>query len=352
MSYDSDLNPVLEQASNEQLQPIVDAILKASHTESLSDDPKYKQYAPDHSKYTDVIADEIRLFGGHTLVNLFRKEGPAYQDIVKDVAKKLKVEFRESDTVSVIERAILMHMLKDMIKDFTPEQIQQLKNEPNSSEIVRKMLEGQEFDNDALDKLSPSAFVLATTVLLSTAARLAIVGGLGTAAAASAALSFAGGRLLGLLGGPLAWGATIAYGAYELGGEAYRVTIPCVVNVAMLRLYKGSSASEQRYFDYVSQHRLPGHKPDALSDKAARLGNESVQTAIEYENAQPGRTLSNDSQEAKEQSLVGASKPIMSYEEFRKQFSLDAEDSDADSSSKPLSKSDQAFLRTTIKKRS
>lgn len=348
MSYDRDLNPVLELAANEQLQPIVDVILKASISESLSHNPKYQQYAPQHNKYADVIADEIRLFGGHTLVNLFRKEGPSYFEIVKDVAKKLKVKFLESDSIDMLEKAILIKLLQDMLKKFTPEQVQQLKSESDYSEIVRKMLQEQDFDRDTLDKLTPSAFVLATTVFLSTAARLALVGGLGTAAAASAAFSLAGGRLLGLLGGPLAWGATIAYSAYELGGEAYRVTVPCVLNVALIRLYQRSSVTEKLYFDYLSKRKLPygGTEQEALPGA--------------QQEALPGSKTGNESkklgQGAAQIESYGKSEPILTYEEFRAQLK-DSEggilekDAPSNESSRSISSADEDFLRTTIKTR-
>ena len=63
---------LLDSSSNEDLEPLVEYILKAS-TESLSDSPQYKRYHPDHSRYVDTIYEEIRLFGGNTFVNIFRK---------------------------------------------------------------------------------------------------------------------------------------------------------------------------------------------------------------------------------------------------------------------------------------
>ena len=58
---------LLDSASKEDLEPLVEYILKTS-TESLSSSPQYKRYRPDHTRYVDTIYDEIRLFGGNTFV--------------------------------------------------------------------------------------------------------------------------------------------------------------------------------------------------------------------------------------------------------------------------------------------
>lgn len=253
MSYDRDLNPVLEKASNEQLQPLVDAILKASVSESLSSDSNYKSFAPDHSKYVDVIADELRRFGGHSIVNLFRGEGPSYFEIVRDVADKLKVKFLESDALAQIEIKILAELISQTVKNLTPEQYQELKHNVDARKIVNHLLKDQDIDKDALSKLSPSAFMIFATVVLSTAARMALISSVG---AAGVAASLVGGRLLGILGGPVAWGLTIAYSVYELGGEAYRVTVPCVLQVALLRLFQNSDPEAQQYWLDLNKRKL------------------------------------------------------------------------------------------------
>jgi hypothetical protein len=46
-SYDPDLTPVIEQSDNEDLDPLVQIILKAA-TYFLEIDKNYKKYKPDH----------------------------------------------------------------------------------------------------------------------------------------------------------------------------------------------------------------------------------------------------------------------------------------------------------------
>ena len=74
--YDPDLNPVLEAASNEELEVIHDILLNKT-LEGLSGQDAYKEHYPNHREYADLIAEELRDFGGNTLVNIFRQEGPS-----------------------------------------------------------------------------------------------------------------------------------------------------------------------------------------------------------------------------------------------------------------------------------
>jgi hypothetical protein len=88
MSYDPDLSPIIAKASNEDLDPLVQYMLKAN-TNFLEISDNYKLHEPDHSKYKDLIEKEMRLFGGNSFVNLFRETGPSYLEIAGDVADKL-----------------------------------------------------------------------------------------------------------------------------------------------------------------------------------------------------------------------------------------------------------------------
>ncbi len=86
---DFTLVPLLRQCSDDDLEPLVRFIKKAELTETLSESYGYCTHYPKHSKYADQIAHEIRLFGGNSIPNFFRDEGPPYKEIVQDVAKKL-----------------------------------------------------------------------------------------------------------------------------------------------------------------------------------------------------------------------------------------------------------------------
>ena len=93
--YDNDLNPIIEKASNEELQFLVDVLTKTM-TNGLNSTEEYKQFSPDHRKYANLIAKEIREFGGNSFVNVWRKEGPAYKEILCYVSNLNKLSKSKS----------------------------------------------------------------------------------------------------------------------------------------------------------------------------------------------------------------------------------------------------------------
>ena len=88
VAFDPNLNPVIDAASNDELD-VLHALIKTKLSETLSIQEAYKKHYPDHQKYADLIAREIRDFGGNSVANVVRGKGPAYHDIVCDVAKAL-----------------------------------------------------------------------------------------------------------------------------------------------------------------------------------------------------------------------------------------------------------------------
>jgi len=78
---------LLSVCDNSELDPLVQIIVNAS-TNSLDSSPTFKLHSPNHTKYYNEIADEIRSFGGHSIRNAFRGSGPEYAEIVEDVCSK------------------------------------------------------------------------------------------------------------------------------------------------------------------------------------------------------------------------------------------------------------------------
>lgn len=187
--------------------------------------------ARDSGRYSkrdyQVLAQEIRLFGGNSFLNLFRKEGVSYEEIVKDAAKQLKVEF-SSSPVYLIEQAILGRILMRAFDDM--------------SEIER---------NAVLTELGISSYSLAGPAVAIAAISAAKAGGLATfhmacivANAVAKALIGKGltfvatgqvMRTLSVAIGPIGWAITALWTAADLASPAYRVTVPCVVQLAYMR---------------------------------------------------------------------------------------------------------------------
>ena len=195
---DLTLAPLLRRCSNEDLEPLV-KLLTDPVTADLDDEEKYQKYYPDHSQYTEEIAHHLRRFGGNTLVNIPRGEGPSYEEIVQDVADKLGVEYEYDEPVEKTEKKVLrevvhrasesdeisLHEKEDLVKAF--------------KEMGRKNRD----------------FEAVLDIVIAIAIRLLLRG-----------------TLLRAILGPLAWALIVI----DIAGPAYRVTIPGVCLVAYLRL--------------------------------------------------------------------------------------------------------------------
>jgi uncharacterized protein YaaW (UPF0174 family) len=229
MSYDFNLNPVLEKATNEDLQYLVEIINKAI-TNSLENDELYKKYNPDHQKYVSVIASEIRAFGGNTLANVFRSgKGPEYKEIVCDVADKLKVPYNKSFSIEKVEDAILETVLTQALEKMS---------ESEKQDLLKEIGEGKNYSitGPALTTAFITIFRMGgfksyqLTVIIANAIIKTVLGH-GLRLGANAGLT----KIMAILTGPIGWIVTGIWTAIDIAGPATRVTIPTVLYVAMLR---------------------------------------------------------------------------------------------------------------------
>lgn len=225
--YDEDLNPILSQVENEDLETIVD-YLKTKMSEFLTVSDAYKEHYPNHQKYADLIAKEVRDMGGNSFANLFRGEGPTYKEIVCDVADKLKVSYNKTRSTEDIENAILEKILTDALESMSDEE---------KKELLTSLDPGVNFKNAAFTTAAFQAIFRAggfksyqlTVIIANQIAKLILGHGLrlGTGAALTKAMS--------VLTGPIGWAVTCIWTAIDLAGPSYKVTIPCVIHTAMLR---------------------------------------------------------------------------------------------------------------------
>ncbi|MFG9747714.1 ubiquinol-cytochrome C chaperone family protein [Pseudomonas aeruginosa] len=95
------------------------------------------------------------------------------------------------------------------------------------------MLKLHDFCNRALYRTS--------TVIVNSMAQQLLGHGLRSAVVAGG--TFAGGRAVAALAGPVGWVIAGVWTAVDLAGPAYRVTIPCVLHIAMLRLKARAEAA-------------------------------------------------------------------------------------------------------------
>ncbi len=229
LDYDHTLNGVLERASNDELEILHAVIMRKSITETLSIHDGYRRHYPDHAKYVDLMAKEIREFGGNTFANFARGSGPSYHDIVCDVAAALKVPFNKARPVEDIEAAILTTVCEKAFESMTPEERLELLSKigkPNMSSVkggsvmaLQTILRAGGFKSYQLMLIVANALVKA-----------AIGRGL------PVVVNWLAAKGLSIAIGPIGWTASVLTTLNQLAGPSHRVTVPSVIHVAGLRL--------------------------------------------------------------------------------------------------------------------
>ncbi len=231
--YDEDLE-FLSEIKSENLGDLVYLLTygkkgKKRLTENLTKSTAYKQYYPNHNKYWKDIAEELQKYGGNTFMNKLNKEGVLYKEILIDVCKKLKVNFNEKSTVEIIENNMLMKLLETTLEEM--------------SEVQQKEL-AKELEIKNFSQLNKQALIaLFITIFKSGGFKsyqlsLVIVNAI-LKAIIGRGLSFGGNILLtktlSILTGPIGWFITTIWMAIDIAGPAFRVTMPAVLQIAILR---------------------------------------------------------------------------------------------------------------------
>lgn len=226
--FDKDINPVVEAASREDLEFLVALITKTT-TNMLDCNDVYKANTPHHEVYADLIAKEICEFGGNSFANLFRGHGPAYKEIVCDVANKLKAPHNPKNSIEAIEDSIIQTILEKALEKMTDEEKRQLLSElgdKRSASIV-----GPALTTTIIALFRSGGFLSYQILVIVVNAIAKTVLGHGLKFVTMAGIT----RVAAILTGPIGWAITGVWAIIDIAGPAYRVTIPAVVYIAMLR---------------------------------------------------------------------------------------------------------------------
>lgn len=230
--YDDHLNPVLDNATNEELGVIHD-IIKTKLSETLSIEDAYRRHYPDHRKYADLIAKEIRDFGGNSIANVFRGEGPPYLEIVCDVAKAIKAPFSRVDAIDEIENSVLATIFSKAFDKMSEAEKLALLDEIGKPNL------GALKSGSALAFLAVfNAGGFASYKLMLIVVNGVVKGAIGRSLPLVANASLA--RVMGIATGPVGWALTSLLTLIQIAGPSYKVTIPSVAYVAMLRKAQGT----------------------------------------------------------------------------------------------------------------
>lgn len=235
MAYrdDKDLEFLGEMESSE-LDDLVNTLIfdkdgKKIYTESLTKKESYKKYGKDYSQYWKDIAEEIQYFGANSIMSFFKGKGVLYREIVGDVADKIKVKYDKGFTAKDIENEILIKILNDSLEKMT---------EDEKKDFIKDMdlKTGGSFTSQAIIMAIQALFKAGgfqsykITLVVTNAILKAVLG---------RGLSFAGNAMLtrtaAILTGPIGMAFMGIWTIFDIAGPAYRVTIPTVIQIAMLR---------------------------------------------------------------------------------------------------------------------
>lgn len=242
-TFDADLDMVLQAASNADLDPLVDFIVNNHISKNLSSSEEFKRFSPEHQHYVHIISHDLRAFGGNSIANFIRKgRGPNYRTVVCDVAKHFQLEFAPDEHLPLIEQKIIAHVMKELYSKMTTEQKQLFvaevqKYQDNNGAMVVAAVEQEDFSSLSNRAIALMSFLVSNTVshIMGARSLVPIISG-------SLEQSFT--KLRHSLKQPLQWLKQMLYHIYELGGSRYRVTVPCVVHIAMLRIKQSSNIIE------------------------------------------------------------------------------------------------------------
>jgi uncharacterized protein YaaW (UPF0174 family) len=235
MAYREDEDLIfLKDCPNEELDVIFTLLTKGQDgnprlTEEITANDRHKANQPDHSTYWDLIAGELQCFGGNSFATMLRGgKGVLYKELLVDACDKMKVNYNKNSSIEIIESNLLMKILTDSIADMSPEQVRELVNELeiNTTDFSKQAVIA------ALQlgaRLSGFMAYKIAVIVANAIAKMLLGRGLTFAAGATLTKS------MSVIIGPVGWAITAAWTVMDIAGPAYRVTIPCVIQIACLR---------------------------------------------------------------------------------------------------------------------
>lgn len=224
-----------------------------------------------------LLVRELQHFGGNTFVNLFRRNGVNYSEIVDDVASHLKMKVPATTSVEEKEALIIDCVFTSSWKKMSDDE---------RSQILRDMGINGSANMDI--PVWQRAALVANSLAQATAGKvLPLIAGLGI------------GRVLGVLTGPVGLAITGLYTAYDISNPAFRVTLPCVVQIAWIRL------KNSRQFRLATQPSS-ATVPALTYDQRWGFGHDIHQPALTVATIPPSELISTEAMQ--EQDITGISR--------------------------------------------
>lgn len=176
----------------------------------------------------ELLAREIQEFGGNSIINFFRGKGVPYREILEDVANHMKVAFEKNAGIEEMELKILIAVaVKSMEKMSDDEQ----------GSFIRDVSGGQIAGIGPATAAALQTYMLASGIgsrMLSTTVANAVATQL-IGRGLTIVPTHGASRMLAAFAGPIGWAITAAWAAFDMASPAYRVTVPCVIQIAYMR---------------------------------------------------------------------------------------------------------------------
>lgn len=231
---DTELLSVLEEASLDDLNILVDIITDSGKGRISLDEEVmkaltiYKKAGKKYQqKHLQMIAVEIQHFGGNSIINLFRGQGVEYREIVCDVADHLKAPYNEKQDIASIESAILIKVLEKSLEQMSEDEKKAFFDEFSEFRVGAAPMTMATLQI----AIKASGFAAYKLSLIAANAVARAVVGRGLALGVNAGIV----RSVGAFAGPIGWAITAIWTAFDLASPAYRVTVPCVIQLAYMR---------------------------------------------------------------------------------------------------------------------
>ncbi len=203
---------------------------KVNVSEQLLNDPLYTKYKNDPEqcrKSWKSIAAEFQLYGGDTIVNMFRGNGVLYKEILCDVCDKLSVNYNKKSDVAEIENNLFQKLAEDSWEKMSGKEREELLSQAGINNSA-KGAAGLAALQAGIRLGGFSAYQFALIVANGVSKQLL---GHGLSMAANAGLM----RGVAAFSGPVGLLITALLTISAISGAAYSVTIPAVIHIAYMR---------------------------------------------------------------------------------------------------------------------
>ncbi len=227
----------LQECSNDELMPLV-AIMK----DRISDELSYQAKTNPRGNLEEVIY-ELELYGGNTFANLWRGKGVPYREVLEDVCKKQGIQFDRNlsteDLGALLVEQTVANFINQMSHDQKKEFVNELKEGMKENEFNYLLKQvgginglmsssGKTFASLLFDKVSGEK-ISATSIIFG------ISDNFGVAVPTSVQLLTSG---VADYFGTFGYLVIAAIAMTEIGGPAYRVTVPAATYIECLRIIK------------------------------------------------------------------------------------------------------------------